>query len=56
MTLVAKTRQLLMVNSACELKSVKELIAEAKVELGKLNHGAGMLTTNLTGFLSPRRC
>src|SRR3954451_7047360 len=50
-TLVAKTLQLLMVNSASEVKSAAALIAKAKAALGKLNYGAGTITTRLTGFL-----
>jgi tripartite-type tricarboxylate transporter receptor subunit TctC len=50
-TLVAKTMQLLIVNSASEVKSVKELIAKAKAQPGKLNYGAGTITTKLTGHL-----
>jgi tripartite-type tricarboxylate transporter receptor subunit TctC len=50
-TLVAKTMQLLMVNAASEVKSVEDLIAKAKAEPGKLNYGAGTITTRLTGLL-----
>ena len=50
-TLVAKTMQLLMVNSASEVKTVSDLIAKAKAQPGKLNFGAGTITTKLTGFL-----
>jgi tripartite-type tricarboxylate transporter receptor subunit TctC len=50
-TLVAKTMQLLMVNSASEVKTVQDLIAKAKANAGKLNYGAGTITTKLTGFL-----
>src|SRR3954469_4401908 len=50
-TLVAKTLQLLMVNSASEVKTTAELIAKAKAAPGKLNYGAGTITTRLTGFL-----
>ncbi len=53
-TLVAKTMQLLMVNAASEVKSAGELIAKAKAQPGKLNYGAGTLTTKLTGFLFNR--
>ena len=44
-TLVAKTMQLLMVNSASEVKTVQDLIAKAKAQPGKLNFGAGTITT-----------
>jgi tripartite-type tricarboxylate transporter receptor subunit TctC len=50
-TLVAKTMQLMMVNSASELKTAGDLIAKAKANPGKLNYGAGTITTKLTGFL-----
>jgi tripartite-type tricarboxylate transporter receptor subunit TctC len=50
-TLVAKTMQLLMVNSASEIKTVSDLIGSAKERPGKLNFGAGTITTKLTGFL-----
>jgi tripartite-type tricarboxylate transporter receptor subunit TctC len=50
-TLVAKTMQLLMVNSASEVKTVQDLIGKAKANAGKLNFGAGTITTRLTGFL-----
>jgi tripartite-type tricarboxylate transporter receptor subunit TctC len=53
-TLVAKTMQLLMVNAESETKSVAALIARAKAAPGKLNYGAGTLTTKLTGFLFNR--
>jgi len=53
-TLVAKTMQLLMVNAASDVKSARELIATAKAQPGKLNYGAGTLTTKLTGFLFNR--
>ncbi len=50
-TLVAKTMQLLMVNSASDVKTVADLVAKAKAEPGKLNFGAGTITTRLTGAL-----
>ena len=50
-TLVAKTLQLLMVNAASDVKTVNELIAKAKAAPGKLNFGAGTITTRLTGYL-----
>ena len=50
-TLVAKTMQLLMVNAASDVKTVQELIGKAKANAGKLNFGAGTITTRLTGFL-----
>ncbi len=50
-TLVGKTLQILMVNAASEVKSVNDLIAKAKAAPGKLNYGAGTITTRLTGYL-----
>ena len=50
-TLTAKTMQLLIVNAASDVKTVKELIATAKTQPGKLNYGAGTITTKLTGHL-----
>ena len=50
-TLTAKTMQLLLVNAASDVKSVKDLVAKAKANPGKLNYGAGTITTKLTGHL-----
>jgi tripartite-type tricarboxylate transporter receptor subunit TctC len=50
-TLVAKTMQLLIVNAASDVKTVQNLIAKAKAQPGKLNYGAGTITTKLTGYL-----
>jgi tripartite-type tricarboxylate transporter receptor subunit TctC len=50
-TLVAKTLQILMVNAASEVKTVSDLVAKAKAAPGKLNYGAGTITTRLTGYL-----
>jgi len=50
-TLVAKTMQLLIVNAASDVKTVQDLIAKAKAQPGKLNYGAGTITTKLTGYL-----
>jgi len=50
-TVVAKTVVLLMVNASSDIKSVGDLIAKQKAEPGKLNYGAGTITTQLTGFL-----
>lgn len=50
-TLTAKTMQLLIVNAASHVKTVKDLIAQAKAQPGKLNYGAGTITTKLTGYL-----
>jgi tripartite-type tricarboxylate transporter receptor subunit TctC len=50
-TLVAKTMQLLIVNADGPYKTVQDLIAKAKAEPGKLNYGAGTITTKLSGYL-----
>jgi len=50
-TLVAKTIGLLVVNAQSDLKSVKDLIAKAKAAPGKLNYGAGTISTKLQGYL-----
>src|SRR5215468_5031884 len=50
-TLVAKTLQLLMVHADSDIKTVRDLIAKAKATPGKLNYGAGTITTRLTGHL-----
>jgi tripartite-type tricarboxylate transporter receptor subunit TctC len=50
-TLTAKTMQLLIVHAASELRSVKDLIERARREPGRLNYGAGTITTKLTGYL-----
>jgi tripartite-type tricarboxylate transporter receptor subunit TctC len=49
-TLTAKTISVLTV-AASGPKSVKELIAKAKAEPGKLNYGAGTITAQLMGRL-----
>jgi tripartite-type tricarboxylate transporter receptor subunit TctC len=43
--------QLLIVNSDGPFKTVQDLIAKAKAEPGKLNYGAGTITTKLSGYL-----
>jgi tripartite-type tricarboxylate transporter receptor subunit TctC len=50
-TLTAKTMMLLIVNAASDVKSVKDLIAKAKAQPGKLNFGAGTITSKLGGYL-----
>jgi tripartite-type tricarboxylate transporter receptor subunit TctC len=50
-TLVARTTQLLLVNAASDVTSVRALVAKAKADPGRLTYGAGTLTTKLTGFL-----
>jgi len=42
---------LLIVNSASEVRSVGDLIVKAKAQPGKLNFGAGTITSKLTGLL-----
>jgi tripartite-type tricarboxylate transporter receptor subunit TctC len=46
-TLTAKTMDLLVVNAASDTKTAKDLIAKAKAQPGKLNCGAGTITTKL---------
>jgi tripartite-type tricarboxylate transporter receptor subunit TctC len=50
-TLTAKSMQLLIVNTASKVNTVKDLIAKAKAQPRKLNYGAGTITTKLTGYL-----
>jgi tripartite-type tricarboxylate transporter receptor subunit TctC len=50
-TLVAKTMQLLIVNAASDVKTAQDLVAKARAQPGKLNYGAGTITTQLTGYL-----
>ena len=50
-SVVAKTMQLLIVNASSDVRSVKDLIAKQKANPGKLNYGAGTITTQLSGFL-----
>jgi tripartite-type tricarboxylate transporter receptor subunit TctC len=50
-TLVAKTMQLMMVNAASDVTTVQDLIAKARAQPGKLNYGAGTITTKLTGYM-----
>jgi tripartite-type tricarboxylate transporter receptor subunit TctC len=50
-SLVAKTIGLLVVNAQSDVKSVKDLIAKAKATPGKLNYGAGTISTKLQGYL-----
>ena len=50
-TLVAKTLQLLMVHADSDIKTVRDMMAKAKAAPGKLNYGAGTITTRLTGHL-----
>src|SRR5215471_949858 len=50
-TLVAKTMMLVIVNAASDVRSLKELIAKAKAQPGKINFGAGTITSKLGGLL-----
>jgi tripartite-type tricarboxylate transporter receptor subunit TctC len=50
-TIMAKNTSLLTVRSADGPQSVKELIARAKANPGKINYGAGIITTRLSGYL-----
>jgi tripartite-type tricarboxylate transporter receptor subunit TctC len=53
-SLTAKNTSLLTVRAADGPASVKELIARAKARPGKLNFGAGIITTRLAGYLFAR--
>jgi len=53
-TLVAKTMMFMFVNSASDVKTVKDLVAQAKGRPGKLNFGAGTITSKLMGYLVNR--
>ena len=53
-TLGSKNTSLLSVRAEDGPKTVKELIARAKATPGKLNYGAGIITTRLAGYLFNR--
>jgi tripartite-type tricarboxylate transporter receptor subunit TctC len=53
-TLASRNTSLLSVRADDGPKSVKELIARAKANPGKLNYGAGIITTRLAGYLFNR--
>jgi tripartite-type tricarboxylate transporter receptor subunit TctC len=53
-SLTAKTVSVLAVSSAGGLGSVKELIARARAQPGKLSYGAGTITAQLMGHLFHR--
>ena len=50
-TLTAKSMVFMYVNAASDYRSMKEVIAGAKAQPGKLNYGAGTITTQLMGHL-----
>jgi tripartite-type tricarboxylate transporter receptor subunit TctC len=53
-TLASKNTSLLTVRAADGPATVKELIARARASPGKLNYGAGIITTRLAGYLFNR--
>src|SRR6266481_135046 len=53
-TLASKNTSLLSVRAEDGPKTVKELIGHAKANPGKLNYGAGIITTRLAGYLFNR--
>jgi tripartite-type tricarboxylate transporter receptor subunit TctC len=53
-TLASKNTSLLSVRAEDGPKTVLELIARAKANPGKLNYGAGIITTRLAGYLFNR--
>jgi tripartite-type tricarboxylate transporter receptor subunit TctC len=53
-TLASKNTSLLTVRADDGPKTVKQLIARAKANPGKLNYGAGIITTRLAGYLFNR--
>jgi tripartite-type tricarboxylate transporter receptor subunit TctC len=53
-TLASKNTSLLSVRADDGPTTVKELIARAKANPGKLNYGAGIITTRLAGYLFNR--
>jgi tripartite-type tricarboxylate transporter receptor subunit TctC len=50
-TLVGKSMVFLFTHAASDIKSVKDLLAQAKAQPGKLNYGAGTITSQLMGHL-----
>ncbi len=53
-TMAAQNTSLLSVRAEDGPRTVKELIAQAKANPGKLNYGAGIITTRLAGYLFAR--
>src|SRR5262245_60499858 len=50
-TLTAKSMVFMYVNAASEYKSVADVVAAVKAQPGKLNYGAGTITSQLMGHL-----
>src|SRR6476661_8309153 len=50
-SLAELTMRRIMVNSASEIRTTNDLIAKAKAQPGKLNFGAGTISSKLLGFL-----
>ena len=50
-SLTAKTTSILSVRTRDGPKTIKDLIARGKANPGKLNYGAGIITTRLAGYL-----
>jgi tripartite-type tricarboxylate transporter receptor subunit TctC len=50
-TLTAKSMVFMFTNAASNFKSVGDVIAAAKADPGKLNYGAGTITSQLMGYL-----
>src|SRR5262249_8764805 len=53
-TMASQNTSLLSVRADDGPKTVRELIAKAKASPGKLNYGAGIITTRLAGYLFAR--
>src|SRR6185295_5744520 len=53
-TLAAKNTSLLTVRAEDGPKSIPELIALGKAKDGKMNYGAGIITTRLAGYMFNR--
>jgi tripartite-type tricarboxylate transporter receptor subunit TctC len=53
-TMASQNTSLLSVRAEDGPKTVQELIAKAKANPGKLNYGAGIITTRLAGYLFAR--
>src|SRR5215472_10382128 len=53
-TLAAKNTSLLTVRSGDGPGTIQELIARAKARSGRMNYGAGIITTRLAGYLFNR--